>query len=651
MQYTSRFLQLVEYERSAEIEQCRQEILRLTPEERRARGKCEFYFKGYKAPSVFHYTVVKFIKPCFIRTKIGVGDLVLISRGKPAESELTGTVTQAGGNTIMVAFDSAPPKWAYQNHIRIDLYSNDVPYRRMQDNLRWFMKVKHPLKSLILGERESYPAKPVTDFEPLNEHLNISQKQAVAAALGTKDIFLIHGPPGTGKTTTLTEIICQAVMRRKRVLATAESNTAADNMLMKLAQYDNLRIVRLGHPARIMAGYEDYSLHAHFQDHPLYEAYISKLDNVKEMRAAQKKFQKPTPKMRHGMSDEEIIHKARKRRGGKGVRGKDVCSMYGWIKRDKIIQDKSKTLKEIEQQMFDDILSQADVVVSTNCMAGYEKMIEQYFDLAVIDEGSQQVEPSTLIPLLKARRCIIAGDHKQLPPTIISEKAQELKHTLFARLKENFPHNVSMLTIQYRMHEGILSYPRRKFYDDKLCSGESIGSRTLADLVPHASPDQIAMLAPDRPVVFRDTSAEGDLAYEFKKEKAVSFENKLEAEWVQQIIDETIESGIDPSCIGVITPYQGQVQLLKKMLQNQQVEVDSIDGFQGREKEMIILSLVRANGDGNVGFLQDLRRLNVAITRAKRKLIVVAHGNTLKTNAVYLDWLEDIEKANLTAIS
>jgi len=252
-----------------------QEMTQLSAQERQALGRCEFYLKGVKAPNVFHYHVIKFVKERLINTRIGVGDLVLVSRGNPLESETVGTVTATGRYDITVAFESAPPRWAYGGSMRLDLYSNDMPYRRMQDNLRLFSKMKHPLKSVILGERPMYPPKQM-EVDLFNTQLNHSQVSAIKSALGTRDGFLIHGPPGTGKTTTLVELVFQAALRRKRVLATAESNTAADNMLVKLAEYPNLKIVRIGHPARIVPGFEAYSLHAHFQAHPKYETFRSK---------------------------------------------------------------------------------------------------------------------------------------------------------------------------------------------------------------------------------------------------------------------------------------------------------------------------------------------------------------------------------------
>lgn len=646
MTYISRFLHLVEKERIAEIDRQTKEITHQTAEERQNLGRCDFPFKGKKAGRLFQYPIIKFIKPNNLRAKIGVGNLVLLSRGDPLSSDTTGTVHEVGNNFLTIAFDAPPPKWVFQAGIRIDLYSNDIPYKRMQENLNWFARIKHPLKNLILGEGPAYMPKPVP-FIPYSDRLNISQKKAIESALGAHDFFLIHGPPGTGKTTTLGELIFQATLRKKRVLASAESNIAADNILAKLSTYPDLKIVRLGHPARICPGFEAYSLYAHLEHHPLFNKYKGALSEVEVYREKQKKYQKPIDRYRRGMDDDKIIKLARKGRGGKGVRGRTVASMYGWIKQEQKIQNKWQSAQALRAEMIEDIIGKADVIVCTNSVAGSDLLTSQYFDLAVIDEGSQQVEPSSLIPILKARRFIMAGDDKQLPPTIISPEAQELQKTLFARLKAQYPDNVKMLCVQYRMNDQILNFSRNNFYSPALVSDPSVHNHTLSDLLLQTPVFSSAVLDPARPVVFFDTSAQLTLPldldiYESRNKKQTSFENHFEAEKIDQMVQELLTAGLTPDQIGVISPYSAQVQLLKKKMLGHDCEIASIDGFQGREKEVILISMVRANAEGSIGFLNDLRRLNVAITRARRKLIIVGHGDTLKTNDVYAQWLAGI---------
>lgn len=641
MHYTSYFRNLIELERKAEMEKHRQEIECLSAWERKVLGRCEYGLKGKAQPKVFHYHVVTFKKWKPLDTKISTGDLVLVSRGEPLTSDLTGTVLEMKKCSLTVAFETTPPKWVYSGSIRIDLYTNDIPHKRMIDNLHWFDRIKHPLKSLVLGERRSYPPKPIS-FTPENKALNNSQKKAISQALGSRDMFLIHGPPGTGKTTTLTELIYQAVQRGKRVLCTAESNTATDNLLVKLAKYPEMNIVRVGHPARIIKGHESYSLYAHFERHPAAKKFLEKKEELKKIKEQQKKFQHPKPSLRRGMSDSFICQRARSKKGFKGIRVRTMCSMYGWIKSQEKIGHIAQYLEKTQEKVFQEIIENADIVIATNCTTGSPLMERQYFDLAVIDEGSQQVEPSTLIPLIRARRVVIAGDHKQLPPTVIHRDADALKNTLFARLRKQFPENTVMLETQYRMNEDILRFPRRQFYNAQLHSHKSVKTHTIADLIEKIPGNFSPSLRPEKAVAFCDTSCFGVEAFEQKNQKSYSFQNEHEAQKVHDLIEELLQMGIRDDQIGVITPYQAQVRLLKKKFLKKDIEINSIDGFQGREKEVIFLSLVRANEDGNLGFLKDLRRLNVAITRAKRKLIIIGHGDTLKNDEVYDEWIAEI---------
>jgi predicted DNA helicase len=652
MSYITRFLTLIEYERKAEIQRHQKEIETLSASQRQKMGRCEYGLKGSRESRLFHYTVVKFSKPQPLDTKISAGDLVLISQGDPQASDLTGTVTQSQSWGITVAFENPPPHWVYQQKIRIDLYANDISFVRMKENLLRFYHQKHPLKALILDERKTYPPKPI-DFEPENQNLNTSQCQAIADSLGARDLFLIHGPPGTGKTTTLGELIFQASIRGKKVLATAESNIAADNLLIKLAQYPDLTIVRVGHPARIMEGYEAFSLWHHFQNHP----QAQKIQNLKRekqnQKSQQKKYRKPAPIIRRGLSDREIERAAHHHKSPRGLRREEIRSMYQWLKNQKKIEKLDQEMKELEKEIFAQIIDNADVVVSTNSMAGSEVMESAYFDLSVIDEGSQQVEPSTLIPLLKAKRVIIAGDDRQLPPTVISLESQDLMETFFNRMKKRHPQNCRMLQIQYRMNETLLDFPRKAFYDQTLTAHPSVQHQTLRQKLPQ-------YLQNAKPVVFLDTSridlfpnAQGVLlnlkkdkneidprTKEHQNRETKSYENEFEAIGVKKIVFDLIGSGINPKEIGIITPYQGQVRRLKKQFESIRVTVESIDGFQGREKEIILLSLVRANEMGSLGFLKDLRRLNVALTRAQKKLIVIGHGPTLKNDSVYRQWID-----------
>lgn len=287
---------------------------------------------------------------------------------------------------------------------------------------------------------------------------------------------------------------------------------------------------------------------------------------------------------------------------------------------------------------MNDILYNADAVFATNSGAGGEFLENRKFDIVFIDEAAQAMEPSTLIPLIKAKQAIFAGDHKQLPPTILSND-KRLMVSLFERFTALYDNIYYTLGIQYRMNEKINNFPSCEFYECKVKTYEKIKNITIKDL--DIKDDE--SYGGFTPVVFIDTMGKF-----LEKTKSGSFSkyNPLEAEYVKNLVEKLIQNGAKEEYIGVITPYKDHEEYIKKILKNA-VEVKSVDGFQGREKEIIIVSLVRANENEEIGFLNDIRRLNVAITRPKRKLIVIGDANTLKVNKTYEDLIEYVKKEGL----
>ncbi|MEO2083466.1 MAG: IGHMBP2 family helicase, partial [Desulfurobacteriaceae bacterium] len=429
----------------------------------------------------------------------------------------------------------------------------------------------------------------------------------------------------------------------KKVLATADSNIAADNILLNLSKYSDLKLVRIGHPARVLEELERYSIFALYEEHEKSKKVKEGWEKVKELIEKRDKFTKPTPQFRRGMSDEEIVYFGRKGKSFRGVPKKVMKSMAQWILANYEIDVRIKALKEMEAHILREIIENADVVISTNSMARSELLLDFHFDVAVIDEGSQQVEPSTLIPIMKAYQFYIAGDHKQLPPTVASEDAKELEKTLFEKLIEQHQHLSTMLEVQYRMNEKIMEFPNREFYDGKLKAADQVKNHTLADFKLSKPTKFEAILDPSLPIGFIDTSEIN--AYEFQPEGSTSYENFEEAKVAVEIALELHKMGLDRRDIGIITPYAAQVKLIKQLLLEKEfkVEVNSVDGFQGREKEVIIVSFVRSNDSGEIGFLKDLRRLNVAITRPRRKLIAIGNRKTLSSHDTYKRFIEYIE--------
>ncbi|BCD67758.1 IGHMBP2 family helicase [Nitratiruptor sp. YY09-18] len=640
-EFVSRQTYLIDQERRAEIETTIGEIKSMSGVEREIYGRAILGLRGQKMPSRLNLYFVKFGRSKIIDTEISSGDIVLISRGEPLKSDTTGTVSEIRKNFITVAFEQRPPKWVYRGDIRIDLYINDVTFKRMEENLqnlRHATGQKRVLRNIALGIFE--PKIPNEHaIEPITR-LNNSQKTAVAKSLGS-EVFLIHGPPGTGKTSTLIELILQEVKRGNKVLATADSNTAVDNMLQRLAKHD-LSLVRIGHPARILYELEEFSIHAKYEKSLEAEAIKKGWEEIGFLVKERDKFSKPTQARTRGMSHERILTLAAHGKSQRGVSAATMQSMAKWIKLDRKIDTLVKNLRFEEEQIYKKIIHEADVVLSTNGMIMSEILKDEDFDVAVIDEGSQQIIASTLIPIMHAHRFIIAGDHKQLPATVVSDN-DELKKSLFEELITKFTQNSSMLQVQYRMHEKIMGFSNEKFYDGKLIADEKVKNHTIKDLglKPSAKfPD----ILDEEPLVFVDTK--GSETSEVLPDRSTSYENPYEAAIVKELVLELLARDAKPEDIGVISPYVAQVKRIKKELdlEDKIVEIKSVDGFQGREKEIVIISFVRSNPNGNIGFLKDLRRLNVAITRAKRKLICIGDSQTLQHDQTYRDFLDYIAK-------
>jgi len=304
--------------------------------------------------------------------------------------------------------------------------------------------------------------------------------------------------------------------------------------------------------------------------------------------------------------------------------------MAEWLKIDTQITKVNKKAKQLENNIISSIIEESDVILSTNSSAALESISNVKFDVAVIDEASQTTIPSILIPIAKAHRFILAGDHKQLPPTVLSNKAQKLSQTLFESLIDKYPHKSQLLNIQYRMNKKLMEFPNNEFYESQLKTDSEIENIKLGDLIDTNDDDIIS---------FIDTSyMPNNQEKQLKDSKSII--NICERDICIKLVNQFISQGINPNDIGIITPYSDQANIISDMTD---VEVKTVDGFQGREKEIIIISTVRSNDEDKIGFLSDLRRLNVAITRAKRRLIIVGNKQTLSSNPTYKRMIDSIK--------
>jgi ATP-dependent RNA/DNA helicase IGHMBP2 len=462
------------------------------------------------------------------------------------------------------------------------------------------------LKRKLLGE-EPPVFNPHRDWQPLS-HLDASQQDAVSLCLSAEDVAIIHGPPGTGKTTTVVELIRQAIRRGEKVLACAPSNLAVDNMLERLLAGGE-RALRIGHPARVLPELREHTLDVQVETHPDLKLAREWTKQAWSLRRQAGKFTRiaPQPGARRELRDEarHLLDDARR----------------------------------IESRLVEHLLDSATVLCATLTGLDYELLRDRQFDLVVIDEAGQATEPPCWIPLLRCQRLVLAGDHCQLPPTIVSNEAKRegFHVSLMERLIERYGSRISRrLTTQYRMHEQIMRFSSDEFYGSSLVAADSVSNRLLADL-----PGVVASPLTEAALRFIDTAGSG--CEEQEEAEGSSRENPGEAEFVARQVRELLAAGIDPSEIAVITPYAAQARLLRQLIEDRAVEIDTVDGFQGRESDVVVISLVRSNAKRELGFLSDTRRMNVALTRARRKLIVFGDSSTLANHDFYLRLLEYFE--------
>ncbi len=640
-EYIRRFTELVELEREEQMRLHEEEMRRLSGREREEKGRAFLRMKGKsQGLGLGGKHLVRFRKQNSATTlpesEIEVGDLVLVSKTSPwDEDNPMGTVAEKTSYSITVAFDDAPPGFVFRKDLRIDLFVNDITFQRMLEALKKFKRIPRWRKDKLLGHAAP-DFERIGEIEFLNEKLNASQREAVLRSLAARDFFLIHGPPGTGKTITCVEIIAQLVKhgreRSNKILAAADSNVAVDNLVERLDKI-GVHVVRIGHPARVIPSLRRRSLDYLVQAEPDYIKAQKLRQKAYEIKERMKGVVIPEMRWRRGLSDETIMQLASEGKTTRGIPRKKIDGMRKWLDLKHGIDKLFADARELEDRAVKRIIQEAEVICATNSTVGSEILKGAKFDFAVIDEATQSTEPSTLIPVLKTKRFIMAGDHKQLPPTILNEDAARgnLSKSLFERLLAMHGDKIRvMLDVQYRMNEEIAEFPNKEFYDGKLKADESVKKHNLLDLLPESK-----FVSEDaKPFLFIDTC--GSEGFEERTRRgSTSKENVGEAKLVKEIVERLLGLGVKPEDIAIISPYDDQVALIRRELRVEGLEIKTVDGFQGREKEVVIVSFVRSNKSRDIGFLRDLRRLNVSITRAKRKLVLIGDSLTLESEGCY----------------
>ena len=553
----------------------------------------------------------------------------------------TGTVSYVDGDRMVVTVpDSAPLLELQQSTdpIGVQLSFDETSYKLMFEALDRVMKAKNNRLAYLRDLFYSHQKAGRFSFEPMKfPWLNPTQERAVNEVLWAKDVAIVHGPPGTGKTTTLVEAINETLMRESQVLVCAQSNMAVDWISEKLVDR-GINVLRIGNPTRVNDKMLGFTYERRFESHADYPQLWAIRKAIRELRKNRKK-------------GSENYHQ----------------------KMDRL---KSRAA-EIELRINAELFGEARVIACTLVGSAHHLLEGMKFGTLFIDEAAQALEAACWIPMKRASRVILAGDHCQLPPTVKSIAALRagLGKTLMERIAENKPEVVTLLKIQYRMNDEIMRFSSDWFYGGKVESAPQIKYRSVLDydhpitwIDTSNEENQITIEGEDAPEDSASTSSSVSAANQnsdlnFKEQfvgESFGRINKAEAELTLLTLAEyftkigkqrVLEERID---VGIISPYRAQVQYLKKLIKKYEffkpyrrlISVNTVDGFQGQERDVILISLVRSNDEGQIGFLKDLRRMNVAMTRARMKLIILGNKDTMTKHPFYKKLWEYVEAIN-----
>ncbi|KAJ3850391.1 P-loop containing nucleoside triphosphate hydrolase protein [Lentinula lateritia] len=633
-------------------------------------------------PSAYH------TNPTFPPHNLRTGDLARIEANITTKSKrqastdtkdstVEGVVYKVSDTRIVLAVDSEDDL-GLPERCRLVKLANSITYDRMDHAIEHLEKTIKgekdteltPLIKVLMGMMPPSPLNKLEDISFFDEFLNPSQKEAIRFCLESPEVACIHGPPGTGKTHTLIEIIRQlASTSSKRILVCGASNLSVDNILERLLalpvsdESPRLRVTRIGHPARVMT-------------------HQGILEATLDMKAARTDQAALAKDVKSELETTLALLSGK----GKGVKGKVKGS-----ERKKLWEEVKALRKEYRKReggIVSSVLNESQIVVATCHSSGGRQLRNQEFDVVIIDEATQAIEAVCWIPIFKAKKLVLAGDPMQLPPTVLSldkrrkqpskgssasiprskmpilRPSRSLETTLFDRLESMYGSGIKrMLNVQYRMHNQICTFPSRTLYSKKLTSHSSVANHLLLDLPETQSVHTSTKASDDEetrkeilgtPITFFDTAGceyferlDGESGGDGDEGSRC---NENEATVVKQWVEGLVEAGVGPERIAVITPYvyQAQVTLLTSLLRplyGTLLEIGTVDGMQGREKDAVVISLVRSNDKREVGFLKEKRRLNVAMTRAKRHLCVVGDSSTVIHGGSYLKkWLQWLDE-------
>jgi len=611
-QSINQLVQLLKIERDEDYAQYERKMFNTSIEERRKRGVTWYpvvmanRFIGTGERYTLELDRTNFLEQ---NHSFQVGAVVSVFSGHGDDAEaISGVISFLRKEKMRVALNvSELPDWLRQGKIGVNLLFDEGSYREMNRALQYVLSAETgriaDLRETLYGARA---AEFKTGFEYQSVNLNPKQNEALTNIFHAKDVAIIHGPPGTGKTTTLVNAIKEVVKNEKQVLVCAQSNAAVDLIVEKLANL-GLEVLRLGHPARLTPEVIENSLDVKISQHSFFK-------ELRDIRKKSEEFKKMGHKYKRSFGRDEKFQR-------------DLLLKEARLLR----QDADR----IESQITEDLMDRARVIACTLVGSTHQLLRDRVFKSVFIDEASQALEPACWIPILKSYRVIMAGDHLQLPPTVKSIKAgkEGLEETLFKKAIENAKADV-MLETQYRMHPHIMKFSSDYFYNGKLEAAEEVLIRDWEDKGARFE--------------FIDTAGCG--FQEKIKKETLSTYNEDEAKLVIKLLAQNITEN---TSIGIIAPYKAQIEYLSDLLQAEEIldvikeniSINTMDAFQGQERDVIFISLTRTNDKSEIGFLKEYRRMNVAMTRAKSKLVVVGDSATLGKDPFYnaiIDYVQSI---------
>ncbi len=618
-------LELLKIEKEEDFERYRQLVIQLSIKEKREKGLTwhplqiikEGFTFGERAFVVVERTN-QINEPHRFKSGTPV-ELYSTSEDKfgtdeKKEKKVSGVIQFMKRNQMKIVLNAKDiPPWLHYGHVGVDLLFDERTYVEMEKAVKNVIKASGDRLAELKGLFHGQHAPQFNELPTVHhDYLNDAQKAAIQHILAARDIAIVHGPPGTGKTTTIVHAIKLLCESEKNVLVTAPSNAAVDLLAERLSN-KGLRVVRIGNISRV-----DESLLNLTLDHQLAAHPDSKHIKKVKIQAA------------------EARKKARKyKRNFKGQQREERRDNY------RESRELQEWAKQLEDKLLTEILHGAQVIACTLVNTVHPVLKEMKFRTVVIDEAAQALQPATWIPISRASKVVLAGDPFQLPPTVKSREAKQkgLAITLLEKCVEQFS-EVSFLNVQYRMNDKIMSFSNAQFYGDQLVAADEVANWVLPK-------------GDVQPVIFIDTAGAGfeEEVNEETLSKFNSGEYFILREHFLNFVNTLAENDLEIPSIGVITPYRAQIDHIKdELLTDEKIEayqefitINTIDGFQGQERDVIYISLVRSNGNNEIGFLSDYRRMNVAMTRARKQLVIIGDSATVGNDEFYGEFIKYVE--------